>query len=252
MNTHTVYSSKAEKYARYRWDYAAPALQAIFETAHLSRQSVVADIGAGTGILTRHFAGRVKQVCAVEPNAQMRRAAGAGLRGCPGCAVVAASAEAIPLPAGAVDLITVAQAIHWFEPEASRAEFRRILKPGGWLAVLRNYGAPTALNAAVAGLAIAENGACFAPAPVPQPSRSTPMSFFYGEQPVGRMVFPFACRQSWEAFLGALLSASYMPDENHPLYPRLESAARAVFDRFNAGGEVEVEAATELYLGQPA
>ena len=61
MDTTEVFSSKAEKYAKYRWDYAPQAIQTILEVTQVSRQSSVADIGAGTGILTKHFMGKVKQ-----------------------------------------------------------------------------------------------------------------------------------------------------------------------------------------------
>jgi len=69
------FSSKAEKYAKYRWDYAPQAIQTIFEVTHLSAESSVADIGSGTGILTRHFVDKVKCVFAVEPNREMRQLA---------------------------------------------------------------------------------------------------------------------------------------------------------------------------------
>ena len=75
MKNTEVFSSKAEKYARYRWDYALQAIEIIFDRAQLSKHSVVADIGAGTGILTKHFVGRVKRVFAVEPNGPMRQMA---------------------------------------------------------------------------------------------------------------------------------------------------------------------------------
>jgi len=73
METIDVFSSKAEEYAKYRWDYAPQAVQTLFDVTQVSRQSSVADIGAGTGILTKHFTGKVKQVFAVEPNAEMRQ-----------------------------------------------------------------------------------------------------------------------------------------------------------------------------------
>jgi ubiquinone/menaquinone biosynthesis C-methylase UbiE len=75
VDTKTAYSSKAEKYARYRWDYSPLAIQAVFDSAHITRASSIADIGAGTGILTRHFVGRAGRVWAIEPNAEMRQMA---------------------------------------------------------------------------------------------------------------------------------------------------------------------------------
>ena len=249
MNTKTVYSSKAEKYARYRWDYAPPAIQAIYDMAHITRASSVADIGAGTGILTRHFAGRAGLVWAIEPNAEMRRLAEKALRPDAACVIVDGSAEATTLADHSVDLIAVAQAIHWFDPEPTRAEFLRILKPGGWLAVLRNYGTDDELGRAADGLLIPENGVDFSR--ISRPPDKKPVDFYYGHDAFQRRTFPFSSRQNWEEFIGSLLTASYMPDEDHSLYRNLENAARRVFDEFSADGWLEVRGETELVIGQP-
>lgn len=104
----TAFSTKAKLYATYRWDYAQPAIQAIFEIVRLSPYSTVADLGAGTGILTRHFAGKVARLYAIEPNAAMRLWAREVLKEYPDCYVLAGRAEAIPLEAGSVDLVAVA------------------------------------------------------------------------------------------------------------------------------------------------
>jgi ubiquinone/menaquinone biosynthesis C-methylase UbiE len=250
VDTKTVYSSKAEKYARYRWDYAPLAIQAVFDSAHITRASSVADIGAGTGILTRHFAGRAGLVFAVEPNPEMRRLAEKALQLHASCLVIDGSAEATTLADHSVDLIAVAQAIHWFDPEPTRAEFLRILKPGGWLAVLRNYGTDDKLDKATEGLLIPENGVDFSR--VARPADKKPVGFYYGHETFQRKAFPFSYQQNWEEFIGSLLTASYMPDEDHPLYRNLESAARRVFEDFNTDGWLEVRGETELVLGQPA
>src|SRR5512135_1028729 len=111
---YTTYSSKAEKYAKYRWDYAPRAIETIYNLARLTDNSVIADVGAGTGILTRHFTGRVSRVYGIEPNTEMRREAAKRLPVGPGCVIIGADAAGIPLPGASLDLITVAQAIHWF------------------------------------------------------------------------------------------------------------------------------------------
>jgi ubiquinone/menaquinone biosynthesis C-methylase UbiE len=117
----TVFSSKAEKYARFRWDYAPLAVRTIFDIAHLSNESIVADIGAGTGILTKHFVGKVKLIYAIEPNLEMRRLAENQLGQFPSWRTIAGIAESTTLPDHCVDMITVAQAIHWFDPQQTRS-----------------------------------------------------------------------------------------------------------------------------------
>ncbi|MBI5294832.1 MAG: class I SAM-dependent methyltransferase [Chloroflexi bacterium] len=135
-----LYTSKAEYYAKYRWDYSQAAIAVILDAVGVSSQTVMADIGAGTGMLAKHFVERVKMLHAIEPELEMRALAGKAFSGNSTCQVLDASAEATTLPSACVDLITVGQAIHWFEPAAARREFLRILKPLGWLAVLRNHG----------------------------------------------------------------------------------------------------------------
>lgn len=131
MNIKTVYSNKAENYAKYRWDYAPAAIEAICEIAQLSAHSSIADIGAGTGILTKHFAGKVQKVYAIEPNLEMRQIAATELASSPSVSVMNGSAEATKLPGQSVDTITVAQSIHWFDPEPAKQEMLRILKKNG-------------------------------------------------------------------------------------------------------------------------
>ncbi|MBN1584192.1 MAG: class I SAM-dependent methyltransferase [Anaerolineae bacterium] len=245
MKTTEVFSSKAEKYARYRWDYAPQAIQTIFDRAQLSNQSVVADIGAGTGILTRHFVDRVKRVFAIEPNVSMRQMAIKALGAIPTCQIVDGCAEATTLDDHSVDLIAVATAIGWFDPQPAKREFLRILKPGGWLAVLHNYSTDQELDAALEHVFPPESDKT-----VFEKGRGTPLSFYYGSDSVPKQSFAFTTQRTWEQFIGSLLSASFVPDETSPLYPDFERAAKEVFDRFSSGGVVVSPAATELCLGQ--
>ena len=117
MSTKTVYSTKAEKYAKYRWNYASHAIETITEVTKLSQKSIVADIGAGTGILTKHFLNQVQRIYAIEPNLELRHFLKDALGCFPSVSIMGSSAENTGLRNNSVDLITVAQAIHWFEPE---------------------------------------------------------------------------------------------------------------------------------------
>jgi SAM-dependent methyltransferase len=162
--------------------------------------------------------------------------------------IVAGYAESIPLQGHCVELIIVAQAIHWFEPEPTRAEFLRILKPGGWLVVLRNSGTDGELNSALEGLFTEENGVNTMQT-IGLPARKL-VDYYYNNGDFMKMAFSFALQQTWAEFMGSLATASYMPDEDNPLYVNLENAAKRVFDRFSSDGVLDVHGTTELYLGQ--
>ena len=95
----------------------------------------VADVGAGTGKLTRQLRARGLDVVAVEPIGEMREQLA---RAVPGVPVLAGTAEEIPLPGGSVDAVLLAQAWHWVAPERALPEVARVLRPGGWLGLVWN------------------------------------------------------------------------------------------------------------------
>lgn len=128
------FSDRAADYAQYRPVYPPEAIAAILDNLGDPSTLVAADVGAGTGISARLLADWGVQVLALEPNAQMRQTA----RPHPRVQMVSATAEQTGLADSSVDLIVCAQAFHWFEPEASLAEFHRILKPSGRLALMWN------------------------------------------------------------------------------------------------------------------
>ena len=118
----------AEAYELGRPGYPAEAL----EPLRLSPGLTVLDLAAGTGKLTRPLAASGARVIAVEPVAEMRAALPDSVRALEG------TAEAIPVEDGSVDLVTVAQAFHWFDGDAALAEIHRVLRPGARLAVVWN------------------------------------------------------------------------------------------------------------------
>jgi len=107
----------------------------VAERAHLQPGARVLDLAAGTGKLTRLLTATGAEVVAVEPVPGMREQLAAAV---PGVEVLDGTAEAIPLPDGSVDAVTVAQAFHWFRLDAAFAEIARVLRPGGALAILFN------------------------------------------------------------------------------------------------------------------
>lgn len=241
----TLYDTKAGKYAKYRWDYDPAAITTICATVGVSRQTVVADMGAGTGILTRHFVGKAKMVYAVEPGREMRAVLERVFSGNRFCRIINGSAEHSGLAAQSVDLITVGQAIHWFEPDAAREEFLRILKPAGWLALLRNYGTDPTYEKAI--------GQLFEKFSKPEPAKRVsrqPVSFYFGNDAYQKLLFPFEYTLDWEHFLGSLVSSAWIPDEQDANFAEFEAYTKKVFDTLSLNGKLTSTGKTELLINQ--
>jgi SAM-dependent methyltransferase len=127
------FSDRASDYVKYRPTYPAEVIGQILEGLGTS-QLVAADIGAGTGISARLLGDHGLQVWAIEPNAAMSQVADSH----PHVEYRSTTAEQTDLPDASVDLVTCFQSFHWFDPEPTLAEFRRILKPSGRLALVWN------------------------------------------------------------------------------------------------------------------
>jgi SAM-dependent methyltransferase len=243
------YTDKVSAYARYRWEYAPDAVDAFALRCGLSHEWVVADIGSGTGMVARHLVNRVRTLYAVEPNPAMRQVATASLGAHASYREVGASFDNTTLADASVDLIAVGRALHWFPAESTRNEFRRILRPGGWLAVLSVPVTDRRLLAAIRTVEREEYGwdlsrARFTPETVSS-------SFYFGQDPVQTVTHPGLVRETFDMLLGRVSSQLATPEPGHPLRPTFERALRDVFDRYAIDGVLTVPIATEIEFGQP-
>jgi ubiquinone/menaquinone biosynthesis C-methylase UbiE len=123
------FSDRANEYAIYRPKYPPACIDFLCNQFHLNNDSVVADIGSGTGILSQLLLEKGCAVVGVEPNADMRRMAEHQITS-EKFISVNGTAESTHLRDGSVDLITVAQAFHWVDPFRAKKEFKRILRNG--------------------------------------------------------------------------------------------------------------------------
>ena len=129
------FGRRSEVYERSRPAYPPAAVSFLAQLAGLGVGRRVLDLAAGTGKLTRQLLATGAACVAVEPSADMRAVC---RRVVPAARVVAGTAEAIPLAGGSVDLLTVAQAFHWFDAEVALGEMARVLRTGGVVALVWN------------------------------------------------------------------------------------------------------------------
>ena len=131
------FTGRAQDYDRYRQRY--PSLEILNHLrawCGLTPSWLVADIGAGTGMLAEVFLENSNRVLAVEPNPDMRNHMHAAFAATPQIEIIDATAEATTLPDASVDLVAAGRAFHWFDRVRALAEFRRILVPGGWVVLV--------------------------------------------------------------------------------------------------------------------
>jgi ubiquinone/menaquinone biosynthesis C-methylase UbiE len=249
MNSKEKFSGKVANYAKYRPSYPAQFIDYLVKEAGLTEDSIVADIGAGTGILTRLIAGRVQTVYAVEPNPDMRQACREQCRRLTNVIPVDGSAEDTQLAGHSIDLITVAQAFHWFDREKSKAEFKRILKPDGKAVLAWNKPANTQVTRDYDEL-------CRLLCPHYQGlaggSELTAEAFreFFRNGYCDYRVFANNGESSLENYLGGSLSASYAPSESDDNYGEFIAGLTRIFNKCSANGVLLLHVQTHSYTGQ--
>jgi ubiquinone/menaquinone biosynthesis C-methylase UbiE len=133
------FTNRVDHYVKYHPSYPCAVLDLLRTECGLTRSSIVADVGSGTGILSELFLNNCNRVLGIEPNKVMREACKRPLARHPLFASVAATAEATTLDDTSADFVTAGQAFHWFDLERARAEFARILKLAGWAVLVWNW-----------------------------------------------------------------------------------------------------------------
>ncbi len=248
-NTLHRFSNRVDNYIKYRPHYPDQIIKFLTDQGFLSNQSVVADIGSGTGILSELFLKNANKVFAVEPNKEMREGAEKVFANNKNFISVDATAETTTLPDKNIDIIIAGQAFHWFDQEKSKIEFKRILKVTGVVVLiwndrrvdstpflieyenlLKKYGTDY-LKVNHKNIGIEQ------------------LNDFFGNR---CNVTSFNNHQhfDFEGLKGRLLSSSYVPTEEQSSFSSMMSSLKDIFDKHNSNGKVTVEYDTKVYFGK--
>lgn len=244
------FSRRVADYARYRPGYPPGLVELLVREVTLTKESLIADIGSGTGLLSRVFLEAGYSVVGVEPNGDMRAAGDEQLAAYPAFRSVEGSADATTLPDGSCDLIAAGQAFHWFDPLPTRAEWVRILKPGGVVALIwndRHLDNPFMREAEDIVDRYAKT--LDAEGTIRESGRSRIAAFF---APASYRLDEFPNFQTFglEGLIGRFASCSFLPREGDPAYDAMAGEFADLFHRRQRDGVVEFEYRTRLFWGR--
>jgi ubiquinone/menaquinone biosynthesis C-methylase UbiE len=238
-NTHR-FTGRAEDYDRYRQRYPTEEiLTRLREWCGLEPDWVVADIGAGTGMVAEVFLANGNRVLAVEPNRDMRDQMRASVeqhlgRPAPQLQIVDATAENTSLPAASVDMIAVGRAFHWFDQEKALAEFRRVLKSGGWIVMVALDRAREHADHQFSEQIDTWENMLSAHSADYERVRSRFRNYDYVGDLIGGEIhqakLPGLRQLDWTAFRGHAMSLSVVPAPGQPSYEEFQHELRDFFD----------------------
>lgn len=249
-NATTRFSDRVENYIKYRPGYPPEVIGLLRETCGLRPEHIVADIGSGTGIITGVFLENGNTVHAVEPNEAMRQAAESAYATASGFHSHPGTAEVAGLPDASVDFIVAAQAFHWFDRVKARAEFSRILTPGGWVALVWNErqvdSSPflSEYEALLKAHATDYHWVNHVNIGVDV------VADFFSPAPMHLATFRNSQFFDLEGLKGRAFSSSYVPNEGQPGHEEVSTGLEQIFDSHQENGKVEFQYLTNVYYGR--
>ncbi|WP_298408690.1 class I SAM-dependent methyltransferase [Ferroplasma sp.] len=248
MNEKRLFNGRSEVYSNYRPGYPEEVISSLEANAELKQDSVVADIGSGTGIFSKLFLSYGNFVYCVEPNADMRNKAKEFLSSFNNYELIDGNAENTHLLDRSVDFVVGAQSFHWFDPELSKKEFNRILRPGGKVVLLWNnrISKPDSFNEAYENIIRKFS-----------PEYHGTGSLSVNEEIIGKffddnfLLFNLSNLQklSLDGVQGRYFSNSYAIGPGNPDYKELLNSLKMAFNKYDENGFVCLDYETKIYVG---
>lgn len=245
------FTGKAEIYAKYRPSYPSEYIKYLLGSTGVSDQSIIADIGAGTGIFTGKLLDEDMSVLAVEPNEDMRNVGTTYLSKYPKCTVVNGTAENTTIMDKSVDLITVAQAFHWFDKKVFKKECQRILKSDdNKVALVWNFRNTESVVVKELDKICRElcpqytgfNGGIMNDTEV--------FNCFFRDGSYEYKVFNNDIIDNLDGFIGRALTSSYAPKQGDAYYDEFIKRLNDLFEAYSIDGLITLSIEARSYIGR--
>ena len=249
MDSTKRFGGRVSYYTKYRPRYPGDVFEFMRSDLGLNANSTIADVGSGTGLSAEPFLKMGCKVFCVEPNSEMRTAAETVLSIYSKFVSVDGTAEQTGLSERSVDFVVAGQAFHWFDRVAARTEFRRILKPRGWIVLLWNDRRQDTSFANAYENLLKMHSVDYE---VVDHRRITNdmLAEFFGNHDFGFRMFSNRQVLDLESLKGRVMSCSYMPELDSPGFEKMTKALSDLFQRFQENGTVTMEYNTLLYYGK--
>jgi ubiquinone/menaquinone biosynthesis C-methylase UbiE len=247
-NSTTRFSDKVENYIKYRPNYPEEVIDYLKIEKILHKDSVIADIGSGTGISAEIFLKNGNIVYGIEPNKEMREAGERLLVNYKNFVSINGTAEHTTLKNDSISLIVAGQAFHWFDINKCKVEFKRILMPGGQIVLMWNA---RKLNASPF-LVEYENllqkyGTDYSEIRHENTDEKVFDKFF---KKYSIKIFPNEQIFNYDGIKGRLLSSSYIPASDSERYEPMLEELKKIFKKHNADNRIKIEYETQVITGQ--
>jgi SAM-dependent methyltransferase len=246
------FSDRVDDYIKYRPRYGHEVVEALVTACELTPEALIADIGIGTGFSAEPFLQSGNCVIGVEPNREMREAGEQYLAKYPKFEMHEGTAERTGLLDRSFDFVLAGQAFHWFDRELARAEFARVLKPGGWC-VLIWHDRSTEATPFLRGYEdfLHRHAVDYKQVVHRQVANFDVLRAFFAPFEVKLITIPAQQQFDLDGLRGRLLSSSYVPREGIKAEAMLEELP-ALFSSYQREGHVVMQYDTKLFYGHLA
>lgn len=243
------FSDRVDNYIKFRPDYPAEVLDLLRHDCGLHPDSIIADIGSGTGKLSELFLKNGNRVIGIEPNAAMRAAAEKLLSHYSNFESRDGAAEQTGIDEESVDFVLAGQAFHWFDQAQTRVEFSRILKPNGWVVLVWNERRldSTPFLRGYEEILL-RYGTDYEQ--VRHENITGGLMQFFSPGELRTAKFDNVQVFNLEGLRGRVLSSSYAPGPEHPRFELMMNELARLFAEHSANGKVAFEYDTSIYYGQ--
>jgi SAM-dependent methyltransferase len=239
------FSDRVTNYIKYRPSYPDEMVAFLVNVVRDSHKKRCADVASGTGILTKLLAPFFERIVGVEPNLEMRLAGEKVLSRFTNFRSLNGTAENTPIEPRSIDLVTVAQAFHWFDQQKFRSECLRILRDEGIVALIwNNRRLDTAFLEKYEEL-LRRYATDYNEVKQQNVTKDQLRIFFGGD--FGTVEFPNKQQFDLEGLFGRHDSSSYAPREGSAEYLILRRELRSSFERYSENGKIDFNYTTKVY-----